>query len=114
MLDTVPTDTMTADTMSTETMSYEELVAYLNSETGKISWQELQPYFAKGSLLYLETGYDLVDIAASLVKDDKTIILPLVENKLLGALQDDLATTLIPNDQFWAVVVAPWVVIQKI
>jgi hypothetical protein len=94
-------------------MSYEELIAYLNRETGKLSWQELQPYFAKGSLLHLETGYDLVDIAASLVKDDKSIILPLIENKLLGQLQDETAKTFDLTNMFWAVVVAPWVVIQK-
>lgn len=96
-----------------ESMTYEELVAYLNSETGKISWQELQPYFAKGSLLHLDQGYDLIDTAASLVRDDKANILPLVDNKVLGKLEDDTAASFEVSDSFWAVVVAPWVLIQK-
>ncbi|MEC8012300.1 MAG: DUF2288 domain-containing protein [Pseudomonadota bacterium] len=93
-------------------LSHEELIAYLNAETGKITWQELQPYFAKGSVVYLAPGYDLVDVAAAMVRDDKKIVMPLLEDDLLGKLSDERAQTFAPDSAFWAVVVAPWVIVQ--
>ncbi len=95
-------------------LSHEELIAYLNAETGKITWQELQPYFAKGSIVYLAPGYDLVDIAAAMVRDDKKIVMPLLEEDLLGKLSDETAGNFAMADEFWAVVVAPWVIVQPL
>lgn len=112
-----PSETASNDSKNhqdTESLSYEELMAYLNAETGKITWQELQPHFAQGALLHLEAGYDLIDTAAALVRDDKSIVLPMIENAVLGKITDDDAKAYTPEDSFWAVVVAPWVLIQPI
>jgi len=95
-------------------LNHQELMAYLNQQTGKITWQELQPYFAKGSLLALQSGFDMIEIAMSLIQDDKTTILPLIEGQVLGQLNDLTAQSLQPNDAFWGLVVAPWVLIQPI
>jgi len=95
-----------------DNLNQDELIAHLNAQTGQITWQELQPFFAKGALQYLATGYDLIDIATALIRDDKLIILPLVEAKILGPLEDAKAKEIQMNDEFWAVVIAPWVLIQ--
>lgn len=102
------------ENLSIDSLSYEELLDYLNAQTGKITWQELQPHFARGELLQLALGYDLIDTATALVRDDKTIILPMIENNVLGKMTDAQAKQCTDASTFWAVVVAPWVLIQPI
>ena len=97
-----------------EHLSQDELIAYLNEQTGKITWEELQPYFAKGAIQLLDQGYDLIDVAAALIRDDKPFVLPLIEANHLGKITDDVAKTYSMDQGFWALVVAPWVVIQPI
>lgn len=99
---------------ATDSLNYEELLAYLNNETGKINWKELQPHFARGALLHLETGFDLIDTAAALIRDDKSAIFPMIEEGVLGKLADEKAQSFADHDRFWAVVVAPWVLIQPL
>ena len=43
----------------------------LSRETARISWQELQPFFARGALLRVAPGEDLVAIAEGLAEDDR-------------------------------------------
>lgn len=90
------------------------LYAKLLSETARISWQELQPFFARGALLKVAMGEDLVAIAAALAEDDRTRVAAWLDGGQLCKVEAEQAQDFLVRDpQLWAVVVAPWVVIQE-
>lgn len=89
---------------------------YLNllGETARISWHELQPFFARGALLWVAAGLDLVAVAEALVQDERERVAKWLEQGQLAAVAAPLAEDLLQRDpELWAVVVAPWVVIQE-
>ncbi len=87
----------------------------LNSETGKLSWPELQRHFARGVVIKVAQGQDLVDIASHFVKDNKPVVEALLNNQSITQANDhDAHRWHSSNAVFWAVVVAPWVLVQEI
>lgn len=94
--------------------SHEEICAILNEQTGQLSWPELEKHFARGVVLKVAAELDLIKVAASLVSDDKQAMSQWTES-----LQVDHANEKDAKDWhqrqpfFWAVVVAPWVLIQE-
>ena len=89
---------------------------YMNllGETARISWEELQPFFARGALLWVAAELDLVAVAEALAQDDRARVAKWLEQELLAAVAAPLAEDLLQRDpELWAVVVAPWVVIQE-
>jgi hypothetical protein len=90
------------------------LYAKLLGETAPIRWQELQPFFARGALLWVEGGEDLVAIAEAVASNDQARVAEWMARGLLGKLEDARAEELLTRDpQLWAVVVAPWVLVQE-
>ena len=86
----------------------------LLGETARISWQELQPFFARGALLRVLPELDLVEVAAALAEDDRSRVAGWLASQQLAAVETSLAQELLERDpELWAVVVAPWVVIQE-
>lgn len=45
------------------------LYAKLLGETASISWKELQPFFAKGALLWVEPSQDLIAVAEAFAEN---------------------------------------------
>jgi hypothetical protein len=90
------------------------LYAKLNGETGKLVWRELEPHFARGAVIKVEQGLDLVSVAVSVADDDATRLGAWFEQGCVGRLSDaDAADWSRHSDAlFWAVVVAPWVLVQ--
>ena len=90
------------------------LYVKLLGETARISWQELQPFFARGAVLWVTVGLDLVAVAEALATDDRTRVAHWLANKDLEGVTVALAEDLLAREpELWAVVVAPWVVIQE-
>lgn len=90
------------------------LYTKLLGETAAISWQELQPFFARGAVLRVEGGLDLVAVAEALAEDDKGRIVPWLASGELRKLEVLGAEDYLARDpQLWAVVVAPWVLVQE-
>lgn len=90
------------------------LYAKLLGETAKISWQELQPFFAKGALLWVAPELDLVAVAQAMAENDKARVSAWLEAGTLEKLGEGRAADLVERDpQLWAVVVSPWVVFQE-
>lgn len=90
------------------------LYAKLLGETAKISWQELQPFFAKGALLWVAPELDLVAVAEAMAENDKGRVSTWLEAGTLEKLGERRAADLVERDpQLWAVVVSPWVVFQE-
>ena len=93
--------------------STEELSIRLNTETARISWQELERHFARGVLLTVSPSLDLVQVGVHMIHDDKTIVDAWLESGDLRKATDDEARYWSENDAIlWAVVVAPWVLVQ--
>lgn len=86
----------------------------LNAQTGRIQWSELERPFAMGRIVYVEKTEDLVGVAKKFVEDDAPEIERLRESGLLRRATDKDAMRWNDGDtEFWAVVVAPWVLVQK-
>lgn len=91
------------------------LRAKLNAETGKLAWKELERHFARGVVIKVSGELDLVDVALAMTRDDKTS----VERMLAGggiarASAEDAQVWHAQQSVFWAVVTAPWILIQEV
>ncbi len=87
----------------------------LNTEAGKLEWHELEKFFAKGVVIRVAASLDLIDVAAAMAEDDVSSIAAWKAEGHIGPpSDDDVAAWLASKPLFWAVVVAPWVVIQEI
>ena len=86
----------------------------LNAQTGKIGWPELARHFARGVVIDVSPDEDLVRIAEALVRDRADEIDKLhKKGRLHRATDEDAVRWEKENTQFWAVVVAPWVLVQE-
>lgn len=93
----------------------QELRAHLNAETGKIAWAELERHFARGAVVKVDARLDLVEVAASLVRDDSEAVRNwMADGTLARATDADARTWGESRPVFWAVVAAPWVLVQEI
>ena len=87
----------------------------LNAETGKMEWHELERFFAKGVVIRVDSSLDMINVAAAIVEDEKETVAAWMADDLVGPPGDEEVTSWVERDPlFWAVVVAPWVVIQEI
>jgi len=90
------------------------LYAKLLGETAAITWQELQPIFARGALLRVADDCDLIEAALAVAQDDHAKVAQWMENGQLGRLEVEQAQDWLARDpELWAVVVAPWVLVQE-
>ncbi|MEP3562957.1 MAG: DUF2288 domain-containing protein [Marinobacter sp.] len=93
--------------------SPDELKAKLNLETSRIHWHELQTYYARGHVVRVEPDLDLLEVAAQLTADNKTQFEQWLASGSVGDVSPDLARAWYEkNSELWAVVVAPWVLVQ--
>ncbi len=93
---------------------HELLHAKLNAETARLHWPELQPHYARGAVIKVAADLDLVAVAVCMARDDKAA----VEGWLAGggiarASDTDAKDWEKRNPTLWAVVVAPWVLVQE-
>jgi hypothetical protein len=86
----------------------------LNAQTGRISWTELQRHFARGVVLAVAPGLDLVEVAASVVEDDTPRFRAWLDaGAVTRASLQDAQRWETAQTRFWAVVAAPWVLVQE-
>ncbi len=93
----------------------EELLRHkLNSETGRIAWKELERHFARGAVVKVARGLDLVDVALKMAGDDQAAVGKwLAEGQVARASTEDARDWNARQPTFWAVVAAPWVLVQE-
>ena len=90
------------------------LYAKLLGETASITWKELQPFFAKGALLWVEPSQDLITVAEAFAENAEAKVAFWLDSKEVAKLSESTALDLLERDPpLWAVVVAPWVLIQE-
>ena len=98
--------------MTTDNVDVRDL---LNAQTGKLEWPELQRHFARGLVLKVADDLDLVEVAALVVKDDRdTIETWAAGGQVAKVTDEDAKAWEADRPLFWAVVVAPWVLVQEI
>lgn len=86
----------------------------LHSETSKISWSELQRFFAAGKAIYVSLELDLIEVAVQVSNDNSKMIRQWMDTAKVAPVSDDQARYWFDNDAtVWAVVVKPWVLVQE-
>ncbi len=82
-------------------------------ETAKISWKELQYFFAAGHAVYVSAELDLISVAHHIADDDKDIVEGWMQSgKVIHVSNDQARDWYKSNALVWAVVVKPWVLVQ--
>jgi hypothetical protein len=95
--------------------SNQELLAKLNLETGRLTWREVERHFARGVVVKVGAQLDLVEVAMHMASDDKAVMTRWLESgHVARAATDDAIGWNDRQSTFWAVVVAPWVLVQEI
>ncbi len=87
----------------------------LNAETGKVVWKELERHYARGVLIKVEQGLDLVEVAMSFAEDNKESVERwLTSGEVERVMEEDARRWNEEDPLFWATVVAPWVLVQEV
>ena len=95
-------------------MSNDTLYEHLAGEAGKITWQELQPHFARGIVVAVATSLDLIDVATRFARDESVTVQAWLGQGRVAPVSDDQARQwTASNPLLQAVVVAPWVLVQE-
>lgn len=106
--------TDTNNAQSADPSAMETLYAKLLGETASIGWTELQPFFARGALLWVSAELDLIAVAVAVAQDDKASIAAWLSAAQVGKLEAVQASDWFERDpSLWSVVVAPWVLVQE-
>lgn len=91
----------------------DETKARLNLETSRIHWHELQTYYARGQVVRVDASLDLLEVACELVADNRVLFEQWLAAGDVGDVSPDLARVWYDrNAELWAVVIAPWVLVQ--
>ncbi len=90
-----------------------QLRATLHSETARMSWNELQPFFAKGSTVFVSPDLDLIEVGMRFSRDDVRALSRWMDKGQVAPVQDDQACVWHANkSQLWALVIKPFVLVQ--
>ncbi len=90
------------------------LYAKLLGETASITWKELEPFFAKGALLWVEADLDLIEVAEAVAEDQGAKVAAWLAAEKVAKVSATRALDLVERDPaLWAVVVSPWILIQE-
>jgi hypothetical protein len=90
------------------------LRAKLSLETAQLAWPELERHFARGVVIKVAPGMDLVDAALHVAENNAaTVEAWLAEGRIARVELADAEDWHARQPMFWAVVVAPWVLVQE-
>nr|WP_183410079.1 DUF2288 domain-containing protein [Litorivivens lipolytica] len=91
-----------------------DLESRLNGQTGRIGWHELERYYARGVVRQVAKGLDLIAVGKAIIDNDQTQVEAWINNEQLRVPEDDQALAWHErNAELWALVIAPWVLVQE-
>jgi hypothetical protein len=91
------------------------LRAKLNLETARLQWPELERHFARGVVIRVAPGIDLVEVALNIAENRTGQVQKwLADGSIARADTPDAEHWHSRQPTFWAVVVAPWVLVQEV
>lgn len=92
----------------------EILRAKLNLETARLHWPELERHFARGVVIRVASGMDLLEVALGVAENRTGQVQEWLANGSISrADMPDAEDWHSRQPTFWAVVVAPWVLVQE-
>lgn len=104
---------MTTDSHDPQNTGSSDIQAHLNHETAQISWLELQRFFAAGKAICIDSQLDLLEVATAFAEDKSERFSEWMEKGLVAPVSDNQARDWYEQQTLvWAVVVAPWVLVQ--
>ncbi|WDH24226.1 DUF2288 domain-containing protein [Pseudomonas chlororaphis] len=90
------------------------LYAKLLGETASITWKELEPFFAKGALLWVDASLDLIEAAEAMAENQAEKVSAWLAAEKVSKVSATRALDLVERDPLlWAVVVSPWILVQE-
>jgi hypothetical protein len=93
----------------------ELLRAKLNLETAQLGWKELERHFARGDVIRVAVGVDLIDAALLIAENNAAEVQTwLADGRIARADLHDAEGWHVRQPMFWVVVVAPWVLVQEV
>ena len=97
-----------------EDASAEDLLrSEFHGQTAQIAWHDLQPHYARGAVILVAPGMDLVEVAMELKQDNASTFQQWIdEGKIAGVSDEQALQYFETNPVMWAVVVPPWVLVQ--
>ena len=63
----------------------------LNIQTAKITWRELEVFFANGTVIYVSSKIDLIDVALEMSLDNKIQIEEWMSDNMVHRVSDQQA-----------------------
>jgi hypothetical protein len=85
-----------------------------HGQTARIHWHDLQTYYAAGSVINVHSDLNLVEVAVQLGLDNAGQFQRWIEAGEVAPVADDQALAWYEgNDELWAVVAPPWVLVQS-
>jgi len=113
----MPWPVLKAKTMSNKDPSNSnpaDLKHRLKLETGQLNWHELQTYFARGIVIVIGQGQDLIETALKLHGDEKTSIQAMIDEGTLIRASDKHALDWLDREPtFLSLVISPWLLVQE-
>ncbi len=98
----------------TDHQTAQDLLSKLNRETSKIRWSELQRFYASGAVINVHNSLDLLQVACQFSEDNKSAVEGWLQQGSVARVDDALAQRWWDqNAEVWAVVIAPWVLVQE-
>ena len=84
-----------------------------HGQTARIHWHDLQTHYARGSVVCVAKGLNLVEVAVQLGLDNTAQFQSWIAAGDVSAVDDEQALAWYEqNEELWAVVAAPWVLVQ--
>ncbi|MDE2428874.1 MAG: DUF2288 domain-containing protein [Burkholderiales bacterium] len=103
-----------SDKHSQQNALNDALRSKINMETATFPWSELLRHFASGNVIAVQSGLDLVDVAAHMANDNATEIGALLAEGKISKVSDAQAQLWLEQDiSLWTVVVKPWILVQQ-
>ena len=101
--------------LNTNEETMDELKVKLNKEAAKIKWSELQRFYASGAVIGVKEGMDLIDVASQFSVDNSAAVSAWLADGSVFKVSDEQAGQWHEQESvLWAVVVAPWVLVQGV
>ena len=86
----------------------------LNHDTAKIGWSELREAQQQELVIQVSTDLDLIDVACEFTLDNSAKVQDWLEKGQVQKVDAERAASWTLDEfELWAVVVAPWVLVQE-
>ncbi|GJM11871.1 MAG: hypothetical protein DHS20C12_02740 [Pseudohongiella sp.] len=86
----------------------------LNQDTARIRWSALVEHQQKNMVIRVSTDLDLIDVGCDFTLDNSAQVKAWMDKGQVQRVDDTQAEAWLAADyELWAVVVAPWVLVQE-